>query len=236
MLLLLPSCRFIHVSDEVKQQIKSHGLDFNADKNGETVTASDVLITRNENPGDFSSLKCSLPCDMTYLPGDCAVSLYGPDNVIEHITLTLDEGLLNIKSDGTNFRKLKDLKITVSAPLINAMEFSGAIDFEAPQGIFANSFSVTLSGAGDIDIRGLKATDASITINGAADIEVYGLETESLSVDVNGAGDAKVEGRTGRADLKIKGAGDIDATNLQTEELNTRISGAGSVKRPARKN
>ena len=233
LLLVLPSCRFIRVSDEFKKQMKEQGVNYNAGQdNGRGITASDIIASREEQPGDFSSLICNLPGDMTYLPGECAVSLSGPDNVLEHISVINDEGQLTIKSDGINFRNLKKLKIVLSAPEIENMDFNGAVDFEAPLGITAPSFSVTVNGACDINIKGLKTGAASITVNGAGDITVKEIESESLAVEINGAGDATVEGRTGKADLNIRGAGNVDARGLVADEFNSKVRGAGSIRRP----
>ena len=173
-----------------------------------------------------------LPCDMTYLPGDCKVTINGPDNVLEHIELANDGGTLTIKSDGTNFRKLKDLDIILSAPVLKDLTVNGAMDFSAPKGISSTDFSVTVNGAGDIDIQGLKARLASVSINGAGDLTINGIDTEELSVEINGAGDATLSGSTGKATLNISGAGDIDAAGLKADVLDTKSHGIGRIKRP----
>ena len=231
-LLILPSCRFIRVSDELKEKLKEGAVTVVTDKDGETVTASDNLVSEDKETGTFDALLCNLPCDMVYTPGDCALSISGPDNVLKHIAVYNEGSRLTLKSDGANFRNLKSLKIRISTPSLKELTFNGAVDFQAPQGITAEDFSLVVNGAGDLTIDGLKAAKVEMTVNGAGDVDVNGLDSETLTVSINGAGDAVVSGRTGRADLAISGAGDINAEGLRAEQFDAKVRGIGKVRRP----
>ena len=230
-LLLLPSCRFVRFSDEVKEQIRNNGVTWMGEESGETIDASEILATRAEEPGDFSALDCNLPCDVTYTPGDCAITFSGPDNVLPHILVLNDNGRLTIKSDGAGFRKLKHLRINVSSPVLESVVFNGAVDFEAPDGITGTDFTAAVNGAGDLEINGLKARTTSITVNGAGDAEISGIDCERLTVQINGAGDATVSGNAASADLMISGAGSIDATALNCINISSRVRGIGRIRR-----
>ncbi|MCR4825137.1 MAG: DUF2807 domain-containing protein [Bacteroidales bacterium] len=232
LLALLPSCRFIKVSDELIQEMKDAGMSVHVDSNGETIEPSDNLITRDEVTGEYRGIQISLPCDMTYTPGDCALSLHGPDNVLSHISVNNENGTLVIKSDGVNFKKLKNLRINASSQVLESLVFNGAVDFEAPQGITALDFEATVNGAGDIDIQGLTSGKATITVNGAGDATIAKADCDHFTLAINGAGDATVSGRAGKADLTISGAGDIDARGLKAEEFNSRVRGIGKIQKP----
>ena len=233
LLTLLPSCRFIRVSDELKEQLKENiNFDVNVDGNGKSITASSNLITRNDVTGSFHALTCNLPADMTYTPGECALTISGPDNILQHIVVNNESGTLIIKSDGTAFRNLKNLKIALSSPVLESATFNGAVDFSAPQGITATDFKTTVNGAGDIGITGLKASTASIQVNGAGDADITGIDCDDLTVAISGAGDATLAGSARKADLSISGAGDIDARSLRAEEFNTNVRGIGRIQKP----
>ena len=230
-LLLLPSCRFIHISDKAAEEFEnSFTL---GGKSAERIKASDNYITRNETTGEFHSLKSNLPGKIDYTPGDCAVTIYGPDNVLDHITVTNENGVLEIKSNLYRITNLKKLiSVKVSSPVIEQLSFNGAVDFNAPDGITALNFSATLNGAGDINISGLQANEAVLTVNGAADATIKGLDCDYLQVAINGAGDATLAGKAGNANLTISGAGDIDAEKLECPDVSTNVRGVGSIKKP----
>jgi hypothetical protein len=224
-LLTLPSCRFIRVSDEFKEKLNGY-----AEENA--LTASDNIISRNDVTGEFHSIQSNVPGDVLYTPGNCAIKIEGPDNVLQHIKVYNDNGTLTIKTDGTKFRKLQKLSIKLSSPVLEDLDFNGAVDFNAPEGITALDFNLTVNGAGDIFIAGLKADRAALTVNGAGDVDVDDLDCERVAVAVNGAGDANVAGRAASANLSISGAGDIDASGLQCPKIESSVHGIGRIKKP----
>ena len=226
-LLLLPSCRFIKLSDDFNFDGE---INFNEDS--ERITASDNFITRNDVTGEFHSLLCNVPGDVQYVPGECTVSIYGADNILKHITVQNENGTLVIKSDGTTFRNVKTLKINVSSPVLEKVSFNGAVDFNAPNGVSSLDFDLQVNGAGDVDIQGLTADKASVTVNGAGDATIAGIDCESLSVEINGAGDASVAGRAASASLSISGAGDINARDLDCANIESKVRGVGRIVKP----
>ena len=133
----------------------------NGESSGERIIASDNYITRNDVTGEFSALECNLPGDVIYTPGECAVSIYAPDNILDIVTVRNQNGTLEIKTNTSRIRNLKHVKINISSPVLENVVFNGAVDFNAPQGITALDFRATVNGAGDIDINGLQSSKAS---------------------------------------------------------------------------
>ena len=232
LLLTLPSCRFISLSEEAKEELKNN-FSMNGESSGERIIASDNYITRNDVTGEFSALECNLPGDVIYTPGDCAASIYAPDNILDIVTVRNQNGTLEIKTNTSRISNLKHVKINISSPVLENVVFNGAVDFNAPQGITALDFRATVNGAGDIDINGLQSSKAALIVNGAGDATISGIDCDDLQVAIAGAGDAIVSGRvSGKANLSISGAGDIDARELQCTDIDTKVRGVGSVKRP----
>lgn len=234
-LLLLPSCRFVGISDEVKQRYREYGESiFNDDDDDteESIVASSTITTHDEVTGEFHKLRCNLPCDVTYTPGDCALSFRGPDNVLDHIIVKNENGTLSIQSDGVSFRKLAHLKVKLSSPVIESLTFNGAVDFSAPEGITALDFSATINGAGDVEISSLKSGKARIEVNGAGDADIRDIDCDELVVSINGAGDGKLAGSARHASLSISGAGNIDATRLKTRSIDSKVRGIGKISKP----
>lgn len=235
-LLLLPSCRFIRVSDDLMESLKDglreNGKTIVVDEDGETVTASENLATEARETGAYDAIQCNIPCNMTYTPGDFALSITAPDNIMPHIQVFNEGSRLLIKSDGANFRNVKNINIRFSSNELKEVTFNGAVDFDAPKGISAGDFALTVNGAGDIEIDGLKTGDASIIVNGAGDVDVSGIACKRLSVELNGAGNAVVSGNADRADLQISGAGSINAVELRAGEHTSKVRGIGKIKTP----
>lgn len=88
-----------------------------------------------------------------------------------------------------------------------------------------NELVTLIEGAGDIKYTGT-ADSHSLTIKGAGDVNAYGLETNTTNVEINGAGDAKLNAKQ---DLKgtINGAGDITYLNEPVTK-DIKVNGVGS--------
>ncbi len=231
MLLLLPSCKFIKVDKNLLDDLDEKVDVFQG--GSDKVTASDNYITRKDTTGEFHAISCNLPADVIYVPGDCSITIYGPDNIVEKVSVKNDNGLLEIKSGVQRMRNIKKgFTVTVSSPVLEAVTINGAGTFKANDGITALNFSATLNGAGDFFIHGLQASEAKVTVNGAADADIKGIDCDLLKIDIFGAGDAELSGKAGRASLSITGAGDIDARKLECADLNSSVHGLGSIKKP----
>lgn len=223
-ILVLPSCRFVKVNGSAL---------INAREGVTIVKASDTMATRDTTVGAFSSLNCSVACDVVYTSGDCAVKISGPDNIIPLITIENNDGTLKVSKDNKyKFNRAEKITLTVSCPQLEAVKVNGAVDFDAPTGITATNFSVEVNGAADMEIKGLKAGTATLNVNGAADIDIEGLDCSLLQMEVNGAGDVVLSGRADKSVANINGAGNIDAANLACQDFSSKANGLGSIKRP----
>lgn len=231
MLLLLPSCRFVKVNKEVLDNLDEQVDVFQG--GSEKITASDNYITRKDTTGEFHAITCNLPAEVIYVPGNCGISIYGPDNVLEKISVKNHNGTLEIKSGVQRLRNIKKgFIVTVSSPVLESVTLNGAVNFKANDGITALDFEGVVNGAGDFRVKGLHSDRASLTVNGAGDATLDDLDCESVKFSINGAGDCKLSGRAESASLSISGAGDIDATKLVCPDVTTSVRGLGSIKKP----
>ena len=99
--------------------------------------------------------------------------------------------------------------LTVSTPVLTSMASYGAGYFTAYDEIIADSFSLTVSGAG----------------GGRAELSV-----KDLSVVISGAGGFDLSGKADTANIIMSGAGALNALSLETRETSVIMSGAGTVK------
>ena len=188
--------------------------------------------TRTVDAAPFDVLTISIPGEVVYETGAPKVVIIANEKYMEHIVVEQNgNGRLSIKSDDKKIRSFKNTKIYITSDFLSSLTINGAVDMECKHGIRSTGdFSLTLNGAGDLDIAGLEAADVTIKCNGAADLGLTGLRAATLDVTMNGAGDVKVSGEADRADLTINGAGDIDATGLEAAIIRPSVHGVGSVR------
>lgn len=222
---LVSSCKFFGVNDEA-------ALNFAW---GEAVDASEQIETRILPVAPFDAVDFGMACKVEYLPGDNSLEVKTHENLFRLLNFEVDDtGVLKLTQDNYNVRNLDTMVIRVHAPSLRSVNLGGAAQFSAMEGIEAETFKLSLSGAGDVEINGLDAASVDVNLSGAAKIRLDGLDSQELSISISGAGDGVISGRTDHADARISGAGMIDLKGLEVDELTTSVSGAGRILEPER--
>lgn len=222
---LVSSCKFFGVNDEA-------ALNFAW---GEAVDASEQIETRILPVAPFDAVDFGMACKVEYLPGDNSLEVKTHENLFRLLNFEVDDtGVLKLTQDNYNVRNLDTMVIRVHAPSLRSVNLGGAAQFSAMEGIEAETFKLSLSGAGDVEINGLDAASVDVDLAGAAKIRLDGLDSQELSISISGAGDGVISGRTDHADARISGAGKIDLKGLEVDELTTSVSGAGRIIEPER--
>ena len=136
---------------------------------------------------------------------DLGLEIEGDDNILEMVSTDVSNNVLRLKNL-KNYSVSEPIEIRISAPNIEGL---------------------TVSGAGKIDISGLKNDKFEIDSNGAPQIKVSG-STNVVDIDSNGAG--KIDTHNLRAEKGVvdsKGVSkiDVDVRN----QLDVTISGPSTV-------
>lgn len=198
---------------------------------GELIGSSETQ-TRTVEVLPFDDLTINIPCDVVYELGAPKIVIVASEKYMNHIVVDQDnDGSVTIKTDDKRIRSFRNTKVYITSDVLSVLSINGAVDMECKHGIRSTGdFSLTLNGAGDLDIAGLDATNVTVRCNGAADLELSGLSASALDVTMNGAGDITVGGQVERARLTINGAGDIDATQLEAASIRPSVNGVGSIR------
>ena len=123
-------------------------------------------------------------------------------------------------------------------PIISADVSNGVLRIKSKRGYSVNRPIVVRIGTPNLE---------AISVSGAGSVEVTGLKNEKFEIDSNGAPTIKVSGETAMLDIEANGAGKVDAHKLRatrstveangvakievfaTDELNVNVSGPAAV-------
>jgi hypothetical protein len=167
------------------------------------------------NVGEITEIRVALFCDIRYYaaPSD-TVTLTVQPNLKDHIIVEEKNGVLTVRSArniayGSNTWSNGNIPVlTVSAPALNRLDFTGAGTFTTYEPITADTFILNMTGAGQC---------------------VADLDVNRLTVRLSGAGDMELSGKADYAELNMSGAGRLGALALQTREASVNLSGVGLV-------
>jgi hypothetical protein len=140
-----------------------------------------------------------------------SVKLVGDADLIAEIVTEVAGGTLKIhkkRSKGWNWDNGKRLTIYVTFKQLTAITNSGSNNVVVTTKIKAESFAVSNSGSGDLEMS---------------------LDAERLTLSISGSSDVKLSGMVGSQEIAISGSGDVEALELQSRTASVSISGSGNV-------
>lgn len=198
---------------------------------GETIKPSKNLITRDYKVKDFNQIEATTVGDIYYTQstdGKTSVQIYGPDNFINLIQVAVKNGTLLLTMEKHNKVKNGKLKITISSPDLNRIDFKGVGDIYVDNSFKTANLDIESKGVGDIKINDLTCDALTVSSMGVGDVVLKG-KVQSAILSSKGVGDINAEElETSRIDASSKGVGDISC--YATESLKASVKGVGSIR------
>jgi len=190
------------------------------------IKGSGVMKTEARKIEPFSKIEIKSGADMDISIGQQqSVELEAEDNILPVVTTEVKDGTL-IVSSTANYNTDKGVKAHIVVPSLKGITITGAGDVSV-KGINEPKFALTIKGAGDIKLEG-KAEELSVDLAGAGDVDTRQLAVQRATVNLRGAGDVKVRAEK-TLEANLRGKGDIRYTG-NPEEVIQNISGLGDVK------
>lgn len=221
--LTLTSCRFVSSSTKTLKGFKALSSASESGINmGERVYNDLVEFNFIDSEGAY---------DIEWTKGPECVSVSAPDELLHHLVVKSEGGKLLLTTDGSKIKNWKNVKVHASSPALCGLNIKGAVDFAANDVTCDGDFDITVSGAADLKIKGLKAGDVKLVVNGAGDMEIDNMDCGTVDVIVNGAGNIELAGNCDSVNAEINGAGEIDIKHLSYKDSSLSRNGIGRILR-----
>lgn len=146
-------------------------------------------------------------------------------NVEERLEVEIDDGELHIITSDNRGRN-KAIKVDISAATLNALRVTGAGRLEV-SGIKAETFDISMPGAADINLSGTCGT-LTLELAGAGKVDAKALKCENVEVNLSGAASVSVYGSES-VDASVAGVGKIDIYG-KPDTVEKSVSGIGRIK------
>lgn len=175
---------------------------------------------------EYTAIELNGAADVHVTIGDdYYMKIEGPEDRLENLTTTVEDGVLTIGEDSTGFFTSGNFEIWITMQAISAFTLSGAGDVDI-EGVAGESFELTVRGAGDIDVSG-EVDSATISLSGAGDIDARELIAKNVTVSVRGAGDVDVYASESIT-ATVKGVGDVTYFG-DPETVTSDVKGVGDI-------
>ncbi len=194
-----------------------------------TVNGNNHVISEKRSVAGFSKVSLAGPFDVELTPGEeYAVSIETDENLMEYINVDKDGSRLKIKvREGVNIRSRNGIKIKISMPRTDAVDFAGSGTFHV-NGTIRNDEKVNISMAGSASFEGaFSCPETKFEIAGSGSINASG-QTRTSEIDIAGSGDYLGDELLAE-EVKISIAGSGKAHVYASTKLNISIAGSGDV-------
>ncbi len=185
------------------------------------------LKDQNRNVEEFSRIDAGGAFTIkVYIGKAPSLQINAEENLLQYIKTSVKGGTLYIDTK-KNLNPKKNIELRITTPSLRSIEISGANDVEVV-GINEKEFSVNLSGAGNVDLKGI-ADRVRAELSGAGNIDARELKAKDVVICVSGAASADVYAKES-LDASVSGVGSIDYYG-NPEKTRTNVSGVGSITR-----
>ncbi|MEJ0100875.1 MAG: head GIN domain-containing protein [Pseudomonadota bacterium] len=184
--------------------------------------------TQQRQVGDFHAIQLRGAADLTITVGaPTALSVTADSTTLGKLTTEVHDGTLVIDHErGWSWIGGGSAKVQLSTQQLDALTIDGAGDVSIT-GVKGARLDLKLNGAGSLKASG-ETQDLQASLSGAGDVNLSQLTAVDAEVSVNGAGGLKVTA-TGTLDATVNGVGSISYAG-PPKQVKTQINGVGSIK------
>jgi Putative auto-transporter adhesin, head GIN domain len=147
----------------------------------------------------------------------------------DRITTKVNNGTLYISLDNSGvrwWRGNKEFKVYITAPKLNSLTASGAVNIVVVDVLKSNNLSLNFSGASDFTGK-VECDEIKANFSGASDTKISGSADKIGLVCTGASGFKGIDLKVNEADLVATGASDIKLYVKET--LRSKASGASSI-------
>ena len=186
--------------------------DFNPEIGG-GLSGSGVIESEKRRVSEFDAISIEYPADILIKQGESeSITIEADDNLLPQLVTEVRNGTLYIENKEIRWSE----RVSPSEPvfvIITVVELD----------------RVSFPTAGHMLVDNLKTTSLSISVSGAGDIELVEIDAGKLDIALSGAGDIEADGIADDLGLRISGMGSFSGADLETQYAEIRISGAGNA-------
>jgi len=173
------------------------------------ITGNGEVAEKRINLQDFDRLRVSGAFTIELRQADrYEVVLVADRNLHEVIELSVHKGILRV-STRESIRKAESLKLRISMPALEGLDFSGATEL--------------------IGVGNLSGDELYIETSGASEMKLQ-LAYDNLEIKSSGASEGHLTGRADRLLLQSSGASEWQAEELEVAEARVKMSGASNLR------
>lgn len=186
------------------------------------------IVTDVRQVGEFDEIDASGGLRVEWQSGPPSLRITTDENLLPYIDNRISGKMLTVRNRShKSLRPTHHINVVITSPHLRGADLSGAVDLNA-RGLSGAKFYIRASGASDVTLDG-NVDEFLADLTGASDLRAQGLQTKSSEMSTTGAASAKISvSETLR--VNITGAGDVTYYG-NPKTIEKHVTGAGSIHR-----
>ncbi len=189
---------------------------------------SGKIVTESRVIGPFQRVEAAGNVDVVFVKGERAVEVTTDENLLKLIeTVVREDGTLVVRV----ISPIADnggLKVTVTNPVLEGVEVSGASTFTGPAANPADDFKIDVSGASRVTLSGLIASKVIVNVSGASEVILEQGSSTTLTLTATGASQFASHGFTAH-DVRVEVSGASSVCVTANQSISGNASGGSTV-------
>lgn len=202
---------------------------------GKSVRATGEIVEKTvEFSSDYYAVEVHNAADIVFVQDDtCYAEVSALESAMELLEMVVEDGRLFIGNKNNVSVSNSKMRIVLHSHSISRFNVFGACDLDSDCMTTDGDFELSISGAGDVEIKRMEAASLNVSVKGAGDISIYDAACSgNIGVVILGAGDITIGGYCNDAEVSITGGGDIDIRSLDIRgEFTKHVAGGGDIRR-----
>ena len=176
----------------------------------EKVNGDGNVVSQSRKGGNFEAIEVSGSFKIDLRQGAASsVDVNTDQNLQEYVDVYIENNTLYVKEkEGYNLRPSEEIKVSVVAPMITAVDLSGSCNLTGGTFRTNKEFSISVSGAGEVHMN---------------------IEAPKVHTDISGSGIIELGGQVKQFEAEISGSGDMRCSSLEAEDVMLDLSGAAEA-------
>lgn len=182
--------------------------------------ASDQRVSQERKVSDFHRIELSTVAEVIFTQSDrCSFHIEGEAELVNDHISQVDAGTLVVKMRKEKKKVKEGVKIFLTAPRLDFIEFSGVGTLHIDQPLQSDQFRLEVEGVGKVYIRDLKCKQCTVDVEGVGKADIH-VECERLRARLEGIGSITLSGRADYATIEREGIGSVDTSRLKVLQKN----------------
>lgn len=181
----------------------------------------DTHVTQTRKVEAFQSIDITAVGQVIFTQADrYSLSLEGEERFVRNVMTEVRGGTLHISSKSKKLYKspTKGICIRVSAPSLNAIDFSGVGSFTCEGALkLDGDLDIDVTGVAEVTVNDLRCRNLDVLMSGVGAAEVN-VDCDHVDARMSGVGSVTLRGQARTASLHRTGIGELDSDGLEVEE------------------